>query len=56
MLLRQLGIHPVKGTRGSGIPSGTRDFMCYQEYCFSLERLQRNSSRLKIGVIGNRRA
>jgi|Transcript_51806 hypothetical protein len=57
-LLRQLGVHPVKGTRGSalqGTPSGTRDFMFYQQYAFNLERLQRNCLRLKIGVIGNRR-
>ena len=58
-LLRQLGVHPIKGTRGTaseGTPSGSRDFMFYKEYAFSLERLQRNSSRLKIGVIGNRRS
>jgi len=55
-LLRQLGVHPVKGTRcNEGTPSGTRDFMFYRQYAFDFERLQRNCSRLKIGVIGNRR-
>jgi len=57
-LLRQLGVHPVKGTRGNaseGMPSGTRDFMFYREYAFDLERLKRNCPRLRIGAIGNRR-
>ena len=63
-LLRQLGIHPVKGTRGDaqGDAPGTttclrasRDFMLYSEYMFDMVRLKRNCSRLKIGVIGNRR-
>jgi len=54
-LLRQLGVHPVKGTRGKGTPSGTRDFMFYREYAFDLERLKRNCPRLRIGAIGNRR-
>jgi len=53
-LLRQLGIHPVKGTRGCDHP-GARDFMIYSEYAFDPVRLKRNCSRLKIGVIGNRR-
>ena len=53
-LLRQLGIHPVKGTRGCFQP-GPRDFMIYSQYAFDLGRLKRNCSRLKIGVIGNRR-
>jgi len=57
-LLRQLGVHPVKGTRGStseGTPSGTRDFMFFRKYAFDLERLKRNCPRLRIGAIGNRR-
>jgi hypothetical protein len=57
-LLRQLGVHPVKGTRGKAsadMALSLRDFMVYKEYAFSLQRLERNCSRLKIGVIGNRR-
>ena len=59
-LLRQLGIHPVKGTRDAAPPSKcspsvARDFMLYTEYKFTLQRLRKNCSRLKIGVIGNRR-
>jgi len=58
-LLRQCGIHPVKGTRGSSTTNtslhAARNFMTFKEYAFDMERLQRNSSRLKIGVIGNRR-
>jgi len=56
-ILRQLGIHPVRGTRGTkGTPAGTRDFMFYSEFTFSLERMRRNCHRLKVGVIGNRRS
>ena len=57
--LRQLGVHPVKGTRGcpaAGAPIGGRDFMLYRQYKFDGERLLRNCQRLKIGVIGNRRS
>ena len=55
-LLRQLGVHPVKGTRGrEGAAGGKRDFLFYSQYTFTLGRMQKNCSRLKIGVIGNRR-
>lgn len=56
-LLRQLGVHPVKGTRAQGASlQHSRDFMVYSEYVFDLDRLRRNCDRLKIGVIGNRRS
>ena len=51
--LRQLGIHPVKGTKGKG--GGDRDFLYYSEFEFDPKRMQNNCSRLKVGVIGNRR-
>lgn len=77
-MLRQCGIHPVKGTRwssskthpqkckGKGItkgapslnnaaPIGERNFMIFEEYVFDAQRMKSNCSRLKIGVIGNRR-
>jgi hypothetical protein len=48
----------VKGTRGRGAAAAgkQRDFLFYTQYTFSLERMQKNCSRLKIGVIGNRRS
>lgn len=58
-ILRQLGIHPVRGTRGrpgQNAPAGTRNFMFYSEFTFSFERMRRNCHRLKVGVIGNRRS
>ena len=58
-ILRQLGIHPVKGTRGTtrtDFPPSGRDFMLYSQYTFTLSRMQKNCHRLKIGVIGNRRS
>ena len=51
--MRQLGIHPLKGTKGKG--GGARDFLFYSEFKFDLQRMQNNCNRLKIGVIGNRR-
>jgi len=54
-LLRQLGVHPVKGTRGRDAAAGKRDFLVYSQYTFTLARMKHNCSRLKIGVIGNRR-
>ena len=55
-LLRQLGVHPVKGTRGrEGAAGGKRDFLFYSQYTFTIGRMQKNCSRLKVGVIGNRR-
>ena len=56
-ILRQLGVHPVKGTRWNPrAEPTTRDFLFYSEYTFTLERMKRNCARLKIGVIGNRRS
>ena len=58
-VLRQCGIHPVKGTRilssKNNAPSLSRNFMMFGEYVFDAQRMKRNCSRLKIGVIGNRR-
>lgn len=55
-LLRQLGVHPVKGSRAQRFPiTESRDFMVYNEYVFDLARLRNNCNRLKIGAIGNRR-
>ena len=53
-VLRQLGIHPVKGTR---LPrdDGMRSAMSYSEFRFSASRMRVNCLRLKIGAIGNRR-
>ena len=50
-LLRQLGVHPVKGTRGRDAAAGKRDFLVYSQYTFTLARMKHNCSRLKIGVI-----
>ena len=60
-ILRQLGVHPVKGTRAASNASreqtsSSRDFMLYSEFRFNLNRMKKNCARLKIGVIGNRRA
>ena len=54
-LLRQLGVHPVKGTC-AWTSTGSRDLLCYSEYVFSFDRMLKNCSRLRIGAIGNRRS
>eukprot|EP00277_Geminigera_cryophila_P011939 CAMPEP_0179451924 /NCGR_PEP_ID=MMETSP0799-20121207/35937_1 /TAXON_ID=46947 /ORGANISM="Geminigera cryophila, Strain CCMP2564" /LENGTH=179 /DNA_ID=CAMNT_0021247587 /DNA_START=202 /DNA_END=741 /DNA_ORIENTATION=+ len=54
-LLRQVGIHPVRGTcaqKGSSdAANGARDFLCYRQYAFCKERMVRNCHRLKIAQI-----
>eukprot|EP00802_Teleaulax_amphioxeia_P019851 Tamp_20104.p1 GENE.Tamp_20104~~Tamp_20104.p1 ORF type:complete len:320 (-),score=42.70 Tamp_20104:153-1112(-) len=61
-VLRQLGVHPVRGTRGKDrkglhpASQARRDSpLFYSEFRFSLDRMRKNCHRLKIGVIGNRR-
>lgn len=66
-IFRQLGIHPVKGTGGTGEFSkrqehggggrgggGCRDFLTYTQYVFSFDRMLKNCGRLRIGAIANR--
>ena len=53
-LLRQLGIHPVKGRR-IDLSGNSRDFLSHSEFAFSLERMQKNCARIKAGSIGGQR-
>ena len=59
-ILRQLGVHPVRGSRASAAngPSGggaedaktEETWMCYTQFTFSLKRLRRNCARLLVGA------
>lgn len=51
--IAQLGVHPVRGKRAAAALDQPRNFMVHSEFAFSLERMKRNSHRLKIGFGGS---
>ena len=52
-LLRQLGVKPVRGTRGPlQTDPGKRDFIYYSRYTYEQDLMLRNRNRLQPGFIG----
>jgi len=54
-LLRQLGVHPVKGTRTRELSAlDARNFMLHSEFKFSPDRMAKNCMRLKVSSVSKK--